>query len=455
MALWDSLMIAEDKSIKEAMRFIQTSGLGVILIVDGQGKLVGLATDGDIRRGIIKGIPVTESIDMVSNKNPFYAILGLREQEIVRLMKTEGITVVPIVDENKVVRDVAFLRFNKLQFLSAKEISAKKVEKVLVTGGGGYIGSVLVRNLLKRGYKVKVLDLFIYGRDSLQELNDPHLEIIHGDTRHVETLTNSISDVDAVIHLAELVGDPACALSPKITQDINYLATMLVASVCKYYQVNRLIYTSSCSVYGGSGSEQLLSEDSATNPISLYARMKLNSENILREMSDENFLPTILRLSTVYGYSPRPRFDLVVNTLTAKAITEGEITIFGGDQWRPNVHVADVAKAIILVLEADLNKVGNQVFNVGHESQNYILNQLGQLIREEIPSAKLIVEDRKIDKRNYKASFRKIAKVLNYAPDYDIKQGVRELVDAFKKGKIKDYKDPIFSNVDFLQNKIL
>ena len=285
-------------------------------------------------------------------------------------------------------------------------------------------------------------------------MEHPSLEIIRGDTRHIETLTRCLDDVDAVVHLAELVGDPACALNPILTQETNYFATLLIASICKYYQINRFIYLSSCSVYGDSGEEGRLIEESALNPMSLYAKMKISSENTLRELTDDNFMPTILRLSTVYGHSHRPRFDLVVNTLTAKALKDGKITIFGGNQWRPNVHVADVAKAIILVLEASLDKVGKQIFNVGSDEQNYTILEIGKLINEEVPSASLIVEDKVSDRRNYRVSFKKIRETLNFKPDNSLKDGIREIIAALNTGKVEHYQHPKYHNIKFLEANI-
>ncbi len=453
MIALNELLVNKEASIKEVMRTIGKTGLRIALVVDDDRKLLGVVTDGDIRRGIIKGNDISDEISSIMNHHPIYCFTDAEENYLIDLIKAQKLLGIPIVNKDKVVQDFALMEVNRLSFLSRSTLKVKPVDKVLVIGGGGYIGSVLVKKLLSKGYKVRILDIFIYGKEHLQDIRDPNLEIVKGDTRHVETLTNCVKDVDAAVHLAELVGDPACDLDPKTTQDVNYLATMLVASVCKHYQINRLVYLSSCSVYGASKGEELLDEESHVNPVSLYAKMKLNSENILREMSDENFSPTILRLSTVYGLSPRARFDLVVNTLTGKAVKEGKITIFGGDQWRPNVHVADVAKAIILSLEAPLEKVANNVFNVGSEVQNYTINQIGELVKQQIPTASLLIEDRDVDKRNYRVSFKRIRETLGFQPDHSLVDGIQEIKKALDEGVISDYKDLRYSNVRFLEEK--
>ncbi len=454
MAGLNSLLIKKGSPIKEVMGLINRSGLGLAIVTDEDNSLLGVITDGDIRRGILKGITVAEPVELVMNPNPIYAE---KDSAQINLLLNQKIKGIPIVDSGRKVIDLAFFENKLIRFLSeaGQEQRFKSIERVLIIGGAGYIGSILVRKLLEKGYKVRVLDQFIYGEESLQGLDYPSLEIIRGDTRHIEILTRCLDNVDAVVHLAELVGDPACALNPVLTQETNYFAALLIASICKYYQINRFIYLSSCSVYGDSGEEGRLIEESPLNPVSLYAKMKISSEKALKELSDDNFLPTILRLSTVYGFSYRPRFDLVVNTLTAKAVREGKITIFGGTQWRPNVHVADVTKAITMVLEAPLEKVGNQIFNVGSDEQNYTISEIGKFIHEEIPSASLIIEDKVSDRRNYHVSFKKIREALNFEPDYSLKDGIKEIISALKTGRIENYQHPKYHNVKFLEANMI
>jgi len=447
----NNIVVKYSTSIKETMATIDTGAIRMALVVDENFKLVGLVTDGDIRRAIVKGISIDDEVKSIMNKKPIIIKKGLTKNEIIYFIKNNDKNICfPIVNNDDKLHDLV-IPYGDGFINYEKNLIEKKVDKVLILGGAGFIGSVLTKLLLDKGYKVKVLDKFMYNEDSLKSFDNKNLEIIKGDIRHVEDVTEAAKGVDAVIHLAELVGDPACAFDTKITLDINHLATRIVASVCKYYQINRLVYMSSCSVYGASKCDELLTENSNLFPVSLYAKMKIESEKTLLEMIDNNFSPTILRLSTVYGMSYRPRFDLVVNTLSAKAIQDGKITIFGGDQWRPNVHVSDVAKAIMLVIESPIKNVAGEIFNVGSEKQNFTINKIGEIIKQEIPEAELVIEDKDVDKRNYKVDFTKIRETIGFIPDKTISEAVNEIKKAFADGKIKDYTDKKYSNIKCLQ----
>jgi len=325
------------------------------------------------------------------------------------------------------------------------------IRNVLVIGGAGYIGSVLCRQLLEKGYQVRVLDALLYGQESLSDLADnPRFELMEGDSRDVSAVFRAVLDMDAVVHLGELVGDPACALDEKLTLEINLAATRMVAEAAKGYGIKRFAYASSCSVYGAS--QEILNEKSRLKPVSLYARAKIGSEQALLALDGPDFHPVILRFATVYGLSPRPRFDLVINILTAKAVRDGEITIFGGEQWRPFVHVADVAEAIVRCLEAPLDSVKGQVFNVGSDEQNYTITQVGELIHGLIPEAQLVNRGGDVDRRDYHVSFAKIQRELNFEPHHTVEDGVREIEAALRKGRIEDYRENRYSNYKTLSD---
>jgi nucleoside-diphosphate-sugar epimerase len=218
--------------------------------------------------------------------------------------------------------------------------------------------------------------------------------------------------------------------------------------VAKGSGVGHFIFASTCSVYGAS--DQSLDERSELNPVSLYARSKIASEKVLLKMSDERFAPVILRFGTIYGLSGRTRFDLVINLLTAKAIVDGEITVFGGDQWRPFVHVDDAAQAIVRVLEAPYPLVKNQIFNVGSNEQNYKIRTVGEMIHARVPEAKLLMKGEDVDKRNYWVNFNKIARTLDFKPNWTVEAGIDQVIDALRSGKVLDYRDARYSNVKFL-----
>ncbi len=324
-------------------------------------------------------------------------------------------------------------------------------QHILVLGGAGYIGSMLVHQLLKQGYRVRVIDKLLFGDTSLADLNDnSNLELIVKDFRHVGVIAKAVQGIDTIIHLAAIVGDPACAIDEELSYQVNLHATKMIAEVAKVNGVRRYIFASTCSVYGAG--DNILNEQSALAPLSTYAKTKIDAEKILLRLRDATFAPVILRLATVYGLSYRPRFDLVVNLLAAKATRDRQITIFGGDQWRPFIHVQDVARAMIKVLEAPDVVVSGQTFNVGSDEQNYTISQVGQIIKRLIPEADLIESGGDTDQRNYRVSFAKIRHTLNFGPTTSIEDGVREIQAALKQGQITDYQDEFYSNYKSLQH---
>ncbi len=331
-------------------------------------------------------------------------------------------------------------------------LEEERIENVLVIGGAGYIGSVLLPRLLEAGYHVRLLDLLLYGTEPIQEwLNHPRLEIVRADFRQIEKVVQAMREIDAVVHLGGLVGDSACALNEDLTLDINLMATRMIAEVAKGSGIGHFVFASTCSVYGAN--EQMVDERSELHPVSLYARSKIASEKVLLKMADDRFAPVVLRFSTIYGMSGRPRFDLVVNLLTAKAVVDQEITIFGGRQWRPFLHVADAAQAILLALRAPLPLVRNQIFNVGANDQNYQIQQIGEIIHRQAPTATIVHRDELADPRNYWVNFNKIQRMLSFVPQWTVEQGVVQIIEAFRSGKIRDYRDPRYSNVEFLKRE--
>jgi nucleoside-diphosphate-sugar epimerase len=333
--------------------------------------------------------------------------------------------------------------------LLAAPATDTEIESVLVIGGAGYIGSALTQRLLALGYGVRVLDLLLYGDDSISEFyGHPRFELIKGDFRHIDAVVRAAKGMDAIVHLGAIVGDSACDLYEDLTVEVNLRATRTIAEVGKGFGVKRFVFASTCSVYGAS--DEILNERSKLRPISLYARTKLESEKLLLHLTDAAFAPIILRFGTIYGLSGRPRFDLVVNLLAAKAIQEGEVGIFGGKQWRPLVHVRDVAEAIVLNLRAQFDTVSGQIFNVGDNEQNYQIADLGPIIKEMVPTARVVTQPQD-DNRNYRVCFDKISNTLNFQPQYTVRDGVSEIIEACEAGTIADYKDPRYSNYGALQ----
>lgn len=326
------------------------------------------------------------------------------------------------------------------------------IEDVLVVGGAGYIGSILTRQLLDAGYRVRVLDLELFGTKSLDGImNHPRLEVMKGDFRNIEDAARALRGMDAVCHLAAIVGDPACALDRETTVAVNYAAAKMMAQLAKANGVSKFVFASTCSVYGDS--EDIMTEESALNPVSLYATTKIDAERALLDTADGEFQPTILRFATAYGWSHRPRFDLVANLFSAQAVTDKKIRVFNGEQWRPFVHTRDIARACVLALEAPLSKVGCQIFNVGDESQNYTLGQLGAIVAQANPGT--IVEEvrNSDDLRNYRVSFEKIRTVLGFRASIDLVEGVQEMVNAVCGGQVPNWREPIYSNSKHLEGE--
>jgi len=322
---------------------------------------------------------------------------------------------------------------------------------ILVVGGAGYIGSIVISKLLERGYSVRLLDSLLYGQQSIEPiLGHPRFEFINGDCRNIQDVVGSMRDVRDVIHLAAIVGDPACAEDDESAFQINFAATRMMLEVAKGNGIGRFLFASSCSVYGAS--DDLMDEKSETAPISVYAETKLQSEEVLLQARSSTFHPTILRFATVFGLAPRARFDLVVNLLTAKAICDGVITIYNGAQWRPFIHVRDVAEAVVQTLEAPAESVSGEIFNVGDERLNFTLAQVADKIKTLMPNTR-VEQVENSDRRNYRVSFKKFRDCVGFRAQYTLEDGISEIQRAFAAGRISDYRQPFYNNASYLKER--
>ena len=313
------------------------------------------------------------------------------------------------------------------------------MKKVLVTGGAGYKGCVLVPKLLNQGYEVVVYDLMLFGSSGLP--SNPHLEVVKGDIRDTKSYAAAVKGCDAVIHMACISNDPSFELDPRLSTTINYDCFEPMVKASKDAGVRRFVYVSSSSVYGVSDAPEV-TEDHPLVPLTDYSRCKALCEPILLGYSSRDFVPVIMRPATVCGYSPRMRFDLTVNILTNHAVNKGLITVFGGAQKRPNIHIDDVCELYVKMLEYPDEMIANEIFNAGYE--NHTVSQLAGMakggVEKAFPAkAPIRIETTSTnDNRSYHVSSKKIAAKLNWSPIRTIEDAVRDLCCAFQGGKFPD-----------------
>lgn len=304
--------------------------------------------------------------------------------------------------------------------------------RVLVTGHRGYVGSVLVPMLIEAGHEVVGIDTHLYREATFGTELAPPIPSFSIDIR--DLTYNEVAGFEAVIHLAALCNDPLGNLNPALTDQINHQASVRLAQIAKEAGVERFIFSSSCSTYGAGG-EDWLDENSPFHPVTPYGHSKLNTERGLAPLADETFSPTYLRSATVYGVSPRLRFDLVLNNLVAWAYTTGRVFLKSdGSPWRPLVHVADMCRAFVAVLHAPRHLVHNEAFNVGRTAENYRIRELAHVVAEVVPNSEVVfADDAGPDKRNYRVSCDKITQTLpDFQPKWDIRQGAEELYQAYQ-----------------------
>ena len=306
---------------------------------------------------------------------------------------------------------------------------------IFVTGGAGYVGSVLIPKLINNGHKVKCLDRFFFGDEFLsQDQFSEKLEIFHDDIRWFDP--KLLDGVDAVLDLAAISNDPAGELNPDKTFEINHMGRLRVAKLSKEHGVKRYILASSASIYGQQ--EQIADEKSSVNPLTAYSNANRNAEIDTLPLNDDGFTVTILRFSSVYGKSPRMRFDTAVNRMVLDSFKNNKIFVSGKSNKRPFIHINDVARSYLLAITAKKNKIGGQIFNVGSENQNYEMGDLANEIAK-ICDAKCDIETGETnDHRSYFASFKKIRNVLGFNTDYNIEDGVKEMYESLKTGEITD-----------------
>lgn len=324
------------------------------------------------------------------------------------------------------------------------------IKNVLVTGGGGYVGAVLVPKLLENGYAVRVLDLFIYGEEVFDNVRgNPNLELYKGDIRDQSLLKKILPGCDAVIHLACISNDPSFELDPELGKSINFDAFAPLVDISKESGVKRFIYASSSSVYG-IREEKNVTEDLSLLPLTDYSKYKAMCEEVLLQKRSPGFVILVLRPSTVCGYSPRLRLDLTVNILTNHAVNNRKITVFGGQQMRPNIHIEDMAQVYIKSLEWPNEVIDGKIFNVGFD--NFTVSEIAEKVRKVVGKDTEIVTTPTDDNRSYHVSSAKIKKELGFVAEHSVEDAIHDLVASFKTGKIPNaMTDSKYYNIKTMQ----
>lgn len=314
-------------------------------------------------------------------------------------------------------------------------------ETVFVSGGAGYIGSVLVRMLLEWGFRVRVLDNLMYGGVPIIDLlNNPDFLFIKGDVRHEDDLRLGLQGADFAVHLAAIVGDPACAKRPDLAWSVNLEASTKMYTIANELGVKRFVFASTCSNYGRMADPDLyVDESSMLSPVSVYAKTKVAVERFLLDQRHENVCkPTCLRFSTVYGLSPRLRFDLTVNEFAKELALGRELVVFGEQFWRPYCHVVDLSRSVFAVIGAEEHRIAFDVFNVGDTSQNYRKQMIVDEILKQLPGSRVRYVTKSEDPRDYRVSFEKIKEHLGFRITKSVPDGIRQIVQVVQDGFIAD-----------------
>ena len=319
---------------------------------------------------------------------------------------------------------------------------------VLVTGGAGYVGSVVVEELLERGFEVRCLDALRHGNKASVEAlaGRERFSFVAADLRDPAARSAALEGAWGVVHLAAIVGDPACSREPELAREVNLEATRALLADAESAGVRRFLFASTCSNYGRIDSSAFATEELPLNPISLYAETKVEAELEVLDRASSTFATTCLRLATVFGVSPRMRFDLTVNEFTRDALVGRHLVIYGEQFWRPYVHVRDAARAVRLALEAPAERVAGAVFNVGSTNENYRKLDLAEMLTERFPETVVEFVERREDPRDYRVSFDKVRDGLGFVPDSSVPKGIDEVAGLLQSGAVADPYADVYRN---------
>lgn len=309
--------------------------------------------------------------------------------------------------------------------------------RVLVTGGAGYIGSRVVSKLLEEGLEVVVFDKLLFGGEGLLSVLDhPRLSFVAGDIRDHQSMDRTMVGVNAIVHLAALVGEPACNVDPDMSWEINYAATTALLRLATDRGIERIVFFSTCSNYGVSDPSSLATEETPLRPLSVYAESKIRAEHAVLEASSSSMATCVLRLGTICGLSPRMRFGLLVNDMARSAALGHTISVYAPDAWRPYLHIRDAGRAVVISLRAARSQVNGRVFNVVGE--NFQKKHLVEMARRHVPGVPVELTEAVPDLRSYRASSERIERELGYRPAYSIENAFAEVLSAVRLGMFLD-----------------
>jgi|TARA_Y100000294_G_scaffold177367_1_gene202518 nucleoside-diphosphate-sugar epimerase len=433
----NNISVNVNDTLGVVIKKINTNNINGVFVIDKNSNLKGIITDADIRKSLLnESFNKKAKVKSVMKKNFYYLNFNKLENSYNQFIKSHKI-LIPIL-KNKKLYD--YIHISNIQTNTSK----KNNDRILITGGLGYIGSVLTEKLIKKGYKVNILDANLYGNYLNKKKYGKNLKVFVGNCFSKSNLSKAINNCRHVIHLGEIVGDLATVLNMNFSIKNNFETTNFLVNECLKRGIERFIFTSSCSVYGFS--KQKCNERSKLNPISLYARCKVACEKQILSFKAKIFTPTILRLSTVHGISPRLRLDLVVNRFCANAVLNNKISVYGEKNWRPLISVQDVADGIILAFLSDKHKINRKIFNLGSSNENYTIRNIVEKIAKKTKS-KVEYKLQTEDPRSYRVSFTKIEKVLKFRPKNPLKKSINSIIKSYKKNRYK------LNNINFYNDK--
>ena len=431
-----NITVLENEKIKNVLIKINKNGFNGVFVINKKNKLVGIITDSDVRKNLLKNKLNVNNKAITITQKKYIKIPTSKIEESKKILLKSNKMLLPIVEKNKLI-----------DFVHTSDLfqQKKSVKKILVIGGLGYIGSILVQDLLSLNYHVNILDINYYGcHFDKKTLKNSRLKVFYGDCDNKKILNKAMVDCTDVIHLGEIVGDPAVNIDQNFSIKNNFENTVFVMSECIKKKINKFIFASSCSVYGNVKYE--CNEKSKLNPVSLYAKCKRECEKSILAFKSKECCPVILRLSTVYGDSPRKRFDLVANRFVIMALKKIKINLFGASSWRPFISVNDVSRIFIKVLKAENNIVRNKIFIVVVNKDNYRIIDIIKTIKKYTP-INFEFSKKNEDERNYKVSFKKIKKVLKFIPKDNLKKTILFLINKYKKIGINE------KNINYYNDK--